>query len=78
MAQYAISRLSINSPCQERPSQRACHRQTRLFTCNDLRVAVNDELRTRVDQLLGPGNFHLLTAPPNTTGPRRSNGRTAT
>jgi DNA polymerase-3 subunit alpha len=47
-------------------------------TCDQLRVAVNDELRTRVDQLLGPGNFHLLTAPPNTAGPRRTNGRSAT
>jgi DNA polymerase-3 subunit alpha len=47
-------------------------------TCDNLRVAVNDELRTRVDQLLGPGNFHLLTTPPNTAGPRRTNGRSAT
>jgi len=47
-------------------------------TCDEVRVAVNDELRTRVDQLLGPGNFHLLTAPPNTAGPRRGNGRSGT
>jgi DNA polymerase-3 subunit alpha len=32
--------------------------------CDRLRVAVNPEMRSRVDQLLGQGNFRLLTASP--------------
>ena len=31
--------------------------------CDNLRLAVNPEMQARVDQLLGPGNFRLLTAP---------------
>jgi DNA polymerase-3 subunit alpha len=42
--------------------------------CDEFRVAVNDEMRTRVDQLLGPGNLRLLTAAAN-GGARRGNGR---
>ncbi len=30
--------------------------------CGKFRVAINDEMRSRVDQLLGPGNVRLLTA----------------
>ncbi len=40
-------------------------------TCDGLRVAVNDEMRGRVEQLLGPGNFRLLTAKPNAVASRR-------
>jgi DNA polymerase III subunit alpha len=43
-------------------------------TCDGLRLAVTDELQARVDQLLGPGNFRLLTSSP-TTAAGRSNGR---
>ena len=32
--------------------------------CDKLRVEVNPEMRSRVDQLLGPGNFRLLTSRP--------------
>ena len=39
-----------------------------------LRVDVNGEMRRRVEELLGPENFHLLAAPRN--GPSRpGNGR---
>ncbi|MCC6124323.1 MAG: DNA polymerase III subunit alpha [Pirellulales bacterium] len=41
--------------------------------CSDAAVAINPELRHRIDELLGPGNFRLLTAPPN-TGARGGNG----
>jgi len=46
--------------------------------CERLALEVNPEMRRRVDQLLGPGNFHLLTAPLTGTksGPR-GNGRSA-
>ena len=44
--------------------------------CDEFRVAVNDEMRTRVEQLLGPGNLRLLTAAAN-GGPRRGNGRSS-
>jgi DNA polymerase-3 subunit alpha len=40
-------------------------------TCDDLRVAVSEEMRTRVDQLLGPGNLRLLTVAPSAAGARR-------
>ncbi len=33
-----------------------------------VRVGINDEMRTRVDDLLGPGNFKLLTAARNGNG----------
>jgi DNA polymerase-3 subunit alpha len=44
--------------------------------CGGMRVAVSAEMRARVDQLLGPGNFRLLTASPTTAG--RGNGRCKT
>jgi len=40
--------------------------------CGDFRVAVTGEMRTRVDDLLGPGNFRLVTAAPTNGG--RANG----
>jgi len=46
--------------------------------CDELRVAVDEEMRSRVDQLLGPGNFRLLTAAANAAGTRRGNGRSGT
>jgi hypothetical protein len=44
--------------------------------CDGMTVAVNSEMRARVDQLLGSGNFRLLTAPPAGASPGRANGRT--
>ncbi len=46
------------------------HRVT--LKCSEASVSINPELRARVDDLLGPGNFRLLTAPPSTGG--RSGG----
>ena len=43
--------------------------------CAEFRVAVNAEMRTRVDDLLGAGNFRLLTAAPAPTTAGRPNGR---
>ena len=49
-----------------------------------MRVAVTGEMRSRVEELLGPGNFRLLTASPTASnggrnggnrGNRRSRGR---
>jgi hypothetical protein len=40
-----------------------------------VRLAVSAEMQTRVDQLLGPGNFRLLTSSPTATGGSRGNGR---
>jgi len=49
---------------------------SRVFcTCSDLRVAVNSQMRQRVDDLLGPGNFRLLTASPVGNGNGSGNGR---
>jgi DNA polymerase-3 subunit alpha len=42
--------------------------------CSDVQVAVHPEMRSRVEELLGPGHFHLLTAPRTTTA-ARGNGR---
>ncbi len=39
-----------------------------LCKCDQMRVEINAEMRSRVDALLGPGNFRLLTATPNTGG----------
>jgi DNA polymerase-3 subunit alpha len=39
--------------------------------CDKMRLAVNGEMRTRVDQLLGPGNLRLMTAPLNTAASGR-------
>ena len=44
-------------------------------TCDKFRVAVNPEMRGRVDQLLGPNNFRLLTAAPAKMAAGRGNGR---
>jgi DNA polymerase-3 subunit alpha len=49
---------------------------------NKLRVAVNGELRGRIDELLGPGYFGLITskpamAPPSKQKPRRGSMQTA-
>ena len=41
--------------------------------CSGLSVSINAEMRARVDDLLGPGNFRLITAAPN-AGPRSGNG----
>jgi DNA polymerase-3 subunit alpha len=35
-----------------------------LLKSNSMRVAVNDEMRNRVIDLLGPTSFHYITAPP--------------
>ena len=43
--------------------------------CDGMKLAVNGEMRGRVDQLLGPGNFRLLTASPNAVAAGRANGR---
>ena len=43
--------------------------------CDAVRVAVSSEMHARVDQLLGPGNFRLLTAPPAAVAAGRGNGR---
>ena len=39
-----------------------------------MRIDVHPEMRSRVDELLGPGNVQLLVAPPNAAGGARSNG----
>ncbi len=43
--------------------------------CEQLRVSINSEMRSRVDELLGPGNFRLMTAPPAPAPAGRANGR---
>jgi len=43
--------------------------------CDDFRVEINSEMRTRVDQLLGPGNFRLVTAMPSTAKASSGQGR---
>jgi len=43
--------------------------------CDRMKLdANNGEMRARVEQLLGPGNFRLITAAPNSGGHNRSNG----
>jgi len=44
---------------------------------NGLRVALNAEMRARVDALLGPGNFRLIAAPPTPSPPSRNGGQRA-
>jgi len=44
-------------------------------TCGEMRVDVSPEMRRRVDELLGPGNFRLLTAAPQAQVGGRGNGR---
>ena len=41
--------------------------------CSDLSLNINPEMRTRVDDLLGQGNFRLITAAP-TVGAKNGNG----
>ncbi len=48
--------------------------QVRL-TSGNLRVSVDRELRERIDNLLGPGQFRLITSRPTTNGQQTSNGR---
>jgi DNA polymerase-3 subunit alpha len=43
--------------------------------CDALRLALSSEMRSRVDQLLGPGNFRLLAAAPGLAAAGRANGR---
>ena len=45
--------------------------------CDGLKLAVSSEMQTRVEQLLGPGNFRLLTNPPGAMAGGRGNGRSA-
>lgn len=42
--------------------------------CEKTKLSVNKEMRSRVDQLLGPGNFRLLTASLTGSGGGRRNG----
>jgi DNA polymerase III subunit alpha len=42
--------------------------------CSDMSLTINPEMRTRIDGLLGPGNFRLITAAP-AVGARSGNGR---
>ena len=43
-----------------------------LLRSDSIQINVNAEMRQRVDQLLGPGNFKLLTsAPPVAAAPQR-------
>jgi DNA polymerase-3 subunit alpha len=37
--------------------------------CEGFRIAVNPEMRTRIEQLLGPGNFRLFTQRPRPSAP---------
>ncbi len=43
--------------------------------CDKIRVEINGEMRTRVDELLGPGNFRLVTASPNSNAGGRFRDR---
>jgi len=44
--------------------------------CDGLRVEINNQMWSRVEELLGPGNFRLLPAPLRKTANGRANGRT--
>jgi DNA polymerase-3 subunit alpha len=48
--------------------------QVRL-TSGNLRVNVDREMRERIDNLLGPGQFRLITSRPTSNGQPASNGR---
>ena len=54
-----------------------------LLKSNRLRIAITTELKSRIDELLGPGNFQLITARPERSSnaggrkPRRSNAEFA-
>jgi DNA polymerase-3 subunit alpha len=41
--------------------------------CDRFKVAIHDEMRRRVEELLGPGHFRLITAPPQVNA--RGNGK---
>jgi len=43
--------------------------------CDNTKLAVTPEMQARVDQLLGPGNFRLLTSSPSAATAGRGNGR---
>jgi DNA polymerase III subunit alpha len=43
--------------------------------CDKMRLAVNPEMQSRVDDLLGPGNVRLLTAAPTGSASGRPNGQ---
>ncbi len=43
--------------------------------CDDFRVEANPEMRSRVEELLGPGNLRMVAALPSPAGPARVNGR---
>jgi hypothetical protein len=76
--QYSIDQLIVNSPYKE-PTSHWAYRQTRFFTRKKGRRPAGYVTPTPGTKSFDdPGNFHLLTAPPNTAGPRRSNGRSAT
>jgi DNA polymerase-3 subunit alpha len=45
-----------------------------LLKCSTPRVEIGPELRSRVDDLLGPGNFRLIAGSTNGREPSRSNG----
>lgn len=42
--------------------------------CDKMRLSINNEMRARLDDLLGPGNVRLLTATPTGSGAGRGNG----
>ena len=42
------------------------------MSCKRMRLDINNEMRSRVEELLGPGNFKLLPTPPKKNG---ANGR---
>jgi hypothetical protein len=42
--------------------------------CESMRLSVNPEMQSGIDQLLGPGNLRLLTSPPPAAAAPRGNG----
>jgi DNA polymerase-3 subunit alpha len=42
-----------------------------ILKSSGMRVALNAEMRSRVDALLGPGNLRLIASPPTPSGPPR-------
>ncbi|HJN13790.1 MAG TPA: DNA polymerase III subunit alpha [Pirellulaceae bacterium] len=48
-----------------------------LLKSNRLRVEINEELRTRINDLLGEGNFQLMTSKPTPAPPRPKGRRSA-
>ena len=43
-----------------------------MIGCPNTKLELNPELRTRIDDLLGPGNFKLISAPPKPSVPANS------